>query len=173
MRIRTIFFICISMLVSFVLQTTLFRVLSFGGIAPNLLLFMISLFGLMYGRRVGLLSGFFAGLFVDLFFGTSLCFYAMIYMYIGYMNGMFSHLFFNDDMKLPISLIAISDLIYCFVIYILTYLLRGRFHFWFYVSHIMLPEIAYTTVLAIFLCPALMWINGLLEKSPKGSLNID
>lgn len=173
MRFRTILFICISVFFSFILQTTLFKVLAFGGISPNLLLLIVALFGLMFGRKVGLMTGFFAGLFIDMFFGSSLCFYALIYMYLGYMNGFFHRLFFNDDIKLPIALIAMSDLVYCLVIYILTFLLRGRFHFGHYFLHIILPEIAYTVILSLFLCPFLIWAGNRLNQKPKGSLNID
>ena len=33
--------------------------------------------------------GFFSGLMIDLFYGSLFGFYALLYMYIGYLNGVF------------------------------------------------------------------------------------
>ena len=54
---------------SFVLQTTLFQALSFGGIVPNLMIVLTASYGFMRGNKAGLLTGFFSGLLCDIFFG--------------------------------------------------------------------------------------------------------
>ena len=95
--------------------------------------------GLMRGRKVGLWTGFFSGLFVDLFYGSLFGFYALIYMYIGYMNGFFKRIFFPDEVKLPLALIAVSDFFCNLLIYFLLFWFRGRFSFGFYLLHTMLP----------------------------------
>ncbi len=103
--IVTAFFIFIC----FLLQCTVFRALAFGGIVPNLLIVLTASFGFMRGEKNGLLIGFFSGLLVDIFFGSVIGFYALIYMYIGYANGKFSAIFYPEDIKLPITLILCSD----------------------------------------------------------------
>ena len=80
---RNIVITCI-VIICFVLQCTLFQSLSVGNIAPNLLIIITSAFGFMYGSRCGLIVGFFVGLLSDIFFGDVLGFYALIYMYIGF-----------------------------------------------------------------------------------------
>lgn len=165
--------ISVSIFVCFLLQTTLFKNLSFNGISPNLLLILTVTISLMNGKKAGLITGFVSGLLIDMFFGTALCFYALLYMYIGYVNGFFNRIFFKDDVKLPLVLITVSDLLYGIINYVLLFLLRGKFHFNYYFVHIILPEIVYTIVISIFLYPILLFIHNRINHANKGSLNID
>ena len=66
--------------VCYLLQTTLFQVLTFASIAPNLLIIVVASFGFMRGKREGLFIGFFCGLLMDIFGGGVLGFYALLYM---------------------------------------------------------------------------------------------
>lgn len=151
--------------ICFLLQCTLFQALAFGGIVPNLLIVLTASFGFMRGEKTGLLIGFFCGLLVDIFFGNSIGFYSLLYMYIGYMNGKFSTIFYPQDIKLPIMLILGSDCVYGLTCYLILFLLRSRFDFGYYFMHIILPEIVYTIVVTIFLYPLILWINTRLEHS--------
>lgn len=160
-------FITLTIIVCFVLQSTLFTRIQFGGVSPNLLIVITAAFGFMCGQKCGLTVGFFSGLLYDIFFGEVLCFYALIFMYIGFLNGSFKQLFFEDDIKLPILLIVSSDLVYGMICYTLLFLLRGRFHFTHYFTRIILPEVVYTVVITIFLYPLILKINSRLE-GPTG-----
>ena len=62
--------IAILLIVCFILQTTVFKVLAVAGISPNLLIIVTAAFGFMRGRKEGMFVGFFAGLLIDLFYGT-------------------------------------------------------------------------------------------------------
>ena len=79
--------VTIFILTCFVLQCSVFGSLAFAGIIPNLMIILTSSFGFMRGEKEGLLIGFFCGLLTDIFFGSFLGFYAMLLMYIGYLNG--------------------------------------------------------------------------------------
>ena len=81
-------------IICFLLQCTVFSSLSFGGIIPNLMIIVTASYGFMRGRKSGLLVGFFSGLLMDIFFSDILGFYALIYMYIGYLNGIFRKMFY-------------------------------------------------------------------------------
>lgn len=140
----------------FLLQCTLFKRLSFGGISPNLLLIVATSIGFMRGEKQGLMAGFVSGLFVDIFFGDVIGLYAMLYMYIGFVNGKFSRIFYPEDLKLPLALITLSDLSYGMICYIVLFLLRGRLNFPYFFFHIILPETVYTIVMSIFLYPILL-----------------
>lgn len=155
--------------ICFLLQCTVFRTLSFGGIVPNLLIVLTSAFGFMRGEKSGLVIGFFCGLLVDIFFGSVIGFYALLYMYIGYMNGKFCSVFFPQDIKLPVILISLSDLFFGLCCYTILFLLRGRFNFSFYFLHIILPEIVYTILVTLVLYPFILWINTRLEQHEKRS----
>ena len=155
--------------VCFLLQSTIFHSLSFGGIVPNLMIILTASFGFMRGEKSGLLIGFFSGLFIDIFFGEVLGFYALVYMYIGYTNGKFNRIFYPEDVKLPMALIIVSDLFYGLICYVLLFLMRTRFNNAYYFLHIILPEIDYKTFITIILYPIILWINNRLEDSEQRS----
>ena len=69
-------------IVAYLLQTTLFKAISIAGIVPNILIILTSAFGFMRGKNEGMLIGFISGLLVDIFFGSILGFYALVYMFI-------------------------------------------------------------------------------------------
>lgn len=156
-------------LLCFVLQGTLMQWISLGGIAPNLLIIITSAYGFMRGKKNGLLVGFFCGLLTDIFFGEVIGFYAIIYMYIGYANGMFRRLFFPEDIKLPLFLITVSDLVYGFTVYVLLYLLRGRFGLPYYFFHVIVPEMVYTIGLTLPVYPVILKINRKFDEIEKRS----
>ena len=56
------------------------------------------------------------------------------------------------------------DLIYCFVVYVLTFLLRSRFDFGYYVLHIIIPEAVYTIFITILFYRLLLKIETSLER---------
>ena len=151
----------------FVLQCSVFGKFAFAGIIPNLMIILTSSFGFMRGEKEGLLTGFFCGLLNDIFFGSFLGFYALLLMYIGYGNGKFSKIFYPEDIRLPLALIVISDLSYGIICYILTFMLRGKFQFTYYFTHVILPEALYTIVVTLFLYPVVLRVNKGLEAREK------
>lgn len=153
----------------FVLQGTVFKELAFGGIVPNLMIVLTASYGFMRGEKAGLLVGFFCGMLADIFFGGLLGLYAMIYMYMGYLNGKFSKIFYPDDIKLPLFLILVSDFLYGITCYLTLFLLRGRFHLSYYFLNIILPEMVYTILVTLLLYPAILWINNRLEDREQRS----
>lgn len=161
------FIIAIFILVCFVLQCSVFGSIAFAGIIPNLMIVLTSSFGFMRGEKEGLVIGFLCGLLSDVFYGGFLGFYALLLMYIGYLNGKFSRIFYPEDIKLPIALIVTSDLSYELICYVLMFMLRGRLQFTYYFSHIILPEAMYTVVVTLFLYPLVLKVNEKLEAYEK------
>ena len=146
-------------LCGFVLQTTLFQALNFGGISPNILIIITVSYGFMYGKKCGMIVGFLCGMLMDIFYGNVLGFYALVYLYIGAANGVFHSIFYQDDIKLPLVLILASDFAYSFTCYVLLYLLRRRFDMIFYFKKIIIPEIVYTIFVTVFIYPCIMQHN--------------
>ena len=150
-------------IVGFLLQSTVFQTLSIGSITPNLMVIIVSSFGFMRGKKEGLAVGFFCGLLEDIFYGRLLGMHAMFYMYIGYVNGYFNHIFYGDDIKLPISLISVSELVYGLGTYLIMFLMRSRFAFSYYMVRIILPELVYTIVMTLVFYRLIFSINCKLE----------
>lgn len=161
------FIVTLFILVCFVLQSSVFYKIAFAGIIPNLMIILTSAFGFMRGEKEGLLVGFFCGLLYDIFFSSFLGFYALLLMYTGYLNGKFSSIFYPEDIKLPIALIVTSDLSYGIICYVLLFMLRGKFEFTYYFTHIILPEALYTILVTVFLYPILLKVNQKLEVREK------
>ncbi len=151
----------------FVFQGTVFASLNFANTSPNLLIILIVSLSLMRGEKTGVILGFFAGILMDVFMGTTIGLYALIFMYLGYANGSFHRVFFPEDIKLPMIMIVVSDIFYGFLVYILLFLLRGRTDFSFYFSNVILPEAIYTIVITILLYPLILWINKLLTQDEQ------
>lgn len=159
--------VALLILVTFLLQSTLFHAISFGMIIPNLMLILVTSYGLMRGENGGIIVGFFCGLLYDIFFGEFIGIYTLIYMYIGFLNGRFSRIFFPEDIKLPLGLILGSDFLYGIVNYGLFFLLRARFHFGYYFIHIIIPEMVYTILVTLLFYPILLFIHQKLAVGEK------
>lgn len=159
--IGIIIFIC------FLCQSTVFHFIELAGVVPNLLLIVSMSFGLMRGRREGVLVGFFCGLLVDIFFGTAMGPYAFIYMTLGYVNGFFHRIYYVEDVLLPMIMITINDFAYNIMVYILFFMLRNRLDFLGYLSKVIIPEMVYTIIVTLFFYKLLVKINLRLKKAKE------
>ena len=157
---RKLITFCI-IIICFLMECTIFHRLSFASIKPNLLIIITSSFGFMRGKKEGLAVGFLSGFLTDVFWGNTLV--------IGYLNGSFRRLFYDDDIKLPIALIAVSELIYGLVTYFCMYLLRGDFAFEAYLRQIIMPELVYTILVTLILYQIILHINKKLEAEEQRS----
>ena len=143
----------------FLLQCTVLHVISIGSITPNLILILCVSMGLMRGRKSGLWTGFFSGLLIDMFYGSVVGFYALIYMYTGVFSGYAHRVCYDDDVKVPMMLVAGTDLIYNLAVYGLQFLLRGRLGLGTYLYRIIIPEIFYTVFLTLIVYRVFYYIN--------------
>ena len=156
-------------LISFLLQSTLFVKLKFGAVSPNLMLVVTSSFGFMRGRKSGMAVGAISGLLVDIFWGQLLGFHTLLYTVIGYLNGSFERLFYDEDVKLPIVLISASEFLYGLCIYVFVYMLQGDFAFGTYLFSIIIPELVYTILVTLILYQVILHINRKLESDEQRS----
>lgn len=151
--------LAVLIVLSFLLQCTVLQSLSVGFISPNLLVILCVSMGFLRGRKTGLFTGFFCGILVDLFFGTLFGFYALIYMYLGYLAGYGCKIYYDDDIMVPMIFVGAGDLFYNLAVYGLQFLLRGRLGFGSYFLRIMVPELLYTVLLTILVYKLLYKVN--------------
>ena len=168
-KFRRIIVTAVIVLVGYLLQCSVFPALEIAGIKPNLVLMITASFGFMRGPREGMLVGFASGLLIDIQYGDMIGFYALIYLAAGYVNGLFEQIYFDEDIKLPLLLIAGSDLVYGVAVYFLTFLLRSDFDFLYYLNRIIVPETIYTIAVTLVMYPLLLFINQKLETEEKRS----
>lgn len=166
---RRFFIQLLIILICFLLQTAFFRYLNLADIVPNLLLIPTVSFGVMRGRKEGLLVGFFSGLLMDIVYGSVIGPYALLYMYLGYVNGFFHRVYYMEDILLPMLMVGANDLVYNIIIYLFAYLMRNRLDIGFYFLHVMLPEMVYTMIMTLILYKPLVKINKWLKRKEEGS----
>ena len=148
----------------FLLQNCVFTQFNTGGIVPNLIMLITSIYGFMHGEKAGIICGFLLGLTYDIFYGDIIGLHALILMYIGFINGKFCGIYYPEDIKLPLGLIFLSNISFGILDYIFQYLIRGRLHFSYYFVHIILPEILYTMLITVVLYPLIVLIYSAFEK---------
>ena len=127
--IRRIFTLALLIIINFVLQSTLFGYHSAHSITPNLLLILTMSFGVMRGRKEGILVGFFCGLLVDCFFNTLIGPYMLIYMTIGYVNGFFHKNYMIEDVLFPFIVIIVDDFVFNSLVYVFYFMLRNKLNY--------------------------------------------
>lgn len=165
---RKIITICI-IIACFILECTVFPSMSFASITPNLLIIVTSSFGFMRGKKEGMIVGFICGLLFDIMFSDLIGFYTLIYTVLGYANGFFRKIFYPDDIKLPLILIAASDFLYGNIVCIFMFIMRSRFHYFYYLKSIIIPELIYTILVTLVLYQIILQINRKLESEEQRS----
>lgn len=160
--------IFIEIIISFLLQTTVFQWFELADTVPNLLLILTVSQGFLRGRKVGLLTGIICGLLIDLMYGDIVGVSAIIYMTIGYINGYSGKIFNKADKIVPVVLVGFSQFAYFILYYTFNFLLRGKLNIFYYFITIGLPEIVYTTLVAILIYRLIYFIDvkidGILKK---------
>lgn len=165
---RRIFVTILLIIACFLIQTTIINYIALGSIIPNLLIVITSAIGFIRGKKEGMLTGFLCGLLIDIFYSNLIGYEAFIYALIGYGNGYFHSIFYDEDVKLPLALIAGSEFVYGLIIYVFSFLLRSRFNFSYYFLNIMIPELIYTFLITIFLYQVVLRMNRWLDEYEKG-----
>lgn len=155
--------------ISYILQTTVFTKLELAGVVPNFLIIITTSFGLMRGSKYGMGVGFVCGLVLDCFSGSYFGIYLLIYLYMGFLSGLFKRMFYGDDIKLPLALIAANDIIYGILIYLIMFLPRKRFAFGYYFFNTIIPEAVYTILLSIVVYYIVLRVNQWFDKDNKRS----
>lgn len=156
---------------SFALQSTLLKQIAIGSISPNFIVILTASFALMRGKKEGMFVGFLSGLLIDIFSGGAIGFHALMYSCVGYANGFCYRIFYDDDIKMPIFLVAVSDFAVNLVFYIVRFLLRGRLDFFYYFGRILIPEVIYTMILTMLCYKLLYMLNKRLEKAEQRSVD--
>lgn len=124
MRRKIVLFIIIA--ICFLLQTTVFRALTFANIGPNLLIIVVSSFGLMRGKKKGCGLDSFVDCLSTYFWVLSrrICFTLYVHRLH---QRIVQKRFYPDDIKLPMILIGSSDIVNNLMIYIVMFLCAAGF----------------------------------------------
>ena len=155
--------IFVFIVLSFLLQTTVFENLKIAGTKPNLVLLIVAISGFMYGRGHGMFAGVVGGLFVDLMYRDVIGVTVIILSLIGYANGAFSAFYERDDHVVPLVYISISSFCYSIMFFVCNFMLRGRLAMNRYLIEVIIPELIYTLAAGVIAYGVFKWVDERLN----------
>lgn len=148
----------------FLLQTSLFSFIRISGVVPNCLLILVITLAYTKGQISAMVTGFFAGMLLDLCFSETVGFCAILYMIVAFLAGFSNKIYYERDYFVPGALILAGELVYSFMYYILFFLLRGKLELHTYFIYTILPRMLYTILVSLALYPAFHGIHRLLLR---------
>ena len=148
---KRIIFNILMIILAFTVQNCIFPLLPFLSASPNLLLILTFSFGFIHGKEAGMYYGLLSGLLMDLFYSGPFGFYTLIFIYVGYVNGICTKYYYEDYITLPLILSVLNDLAFNLYIYVFRFLIRGRLDLPYYFRNIILPEIIFTAVTTLLI----------------------
>ena len=166
-KVKQVLINILFIVLAFTVQNCVFPLLPFLSATPNLLLILTFSFGFIHGKNAGMLYGVFSGLLLDLFYSGPFGFYTLIYIYIGYVNGIFTKYYYEDYITLPLILSIVNGLWYSLYVYVFRFLIRKRLGIGYYFMNLMLPEIIFTVVTTLLIYRIFLMFNRHLEEIEK------
>ena len=149
-----------ALLAALVLQVMLAPHMAIAGVVPNLLLLVVITLAFVEGPRAGAVSGFAAGLLLDLLSSTPVGAWALVLTATGYVSGMLQENLFAAGWLAPVAVAAIAGLVAeTFYLLVLAVLGDGP-AFWASLASVVLPRALYNTVLVTLAYP---WLARFLR----------
>ena len=155
--------------VFFLIQCSFFPHFTMAEVVPNLMIILTASAAIIDGSLSGCLIGFICGLLIDLTYGETPGLYALGFLVIGYITGIVNRIIYKEDITLPLVVISAADFFYGLFVFAFGFMIRGRTSFLFYLRRIILPEVVYTAIIAIFVYRLILFI--MLRFKGKGSEN--
>ncbi len=152
------------LILAFTIQNCVIPLIPFLSAAPNLMLILTFSFGFIYGKRAGMYYGLFAGVLLDLFYSGPFGFYTLLFINIGYFNGICTKYYYEDYINLPLVMSLVNELIYNGYIYVFRFLIRNRLDIFYYVREIIIPETIFTAVTTLIIYRFFLSANRRLEE---------
>lgn len=157
----------ILIILAFMIQCGIFPLMPFLAATPNLLLILTFSFGFVHGKEAGMYYGLLAGILLDLFYSGPFAFFTLLFVNIGYLNGICTKYYYEEYITLPLILSIVNELAYNLYIYIFRFLIRNRLDFWYYAKEIIIPEIIFTVVATLLIYRFFLFTNRQLEELDK------
>ena len=124
-------------------------------------------YALLRGSTEGAIVGFFSGLPIDIFFGTSFGYYTLLFLLAGLLIGRSQKDFYRENYLLPIIICSLAAIVYESIIFVTGFFLQGNTTVLYFLVRLALPEAVYTAVVTIPIYRLLFGINEWLELKEK------
>ena len=160
--------LCIVLAVScFMLQSNFTRIIPILTAAPNLLLIVTFSVGFLKWAGCGNAYRTWVRSFAGFIQRRCTGYYTLIFIYIGYFNGIFTRVLAHDMVVMPVLLCSANELIYSVYIYVFSFLLFGRVNIADYIKNLALPELLMTAIATIIVYGVIMTVDRHLTEAEK------
>lgn len=138
------------LILNMVMQTVFFPRIDTIGVLPDTLVVLCVCLGALDGGLMGMWTGLFGGLLIDLLFATTVGYNALVYMLLGFLAGRMkdrfnTSAFWAGPLMAFVALVG-KEIINMTVIY---FIMRLGFDFWYNLGRYVLPEAALTAAVAL------------------------
>ena len=156
---------------TYILEGTVFQGIRIGGVAPSFITMIIVSFALLRGSKEGVLIGLLAGIFYDITFGMHPMEMTIPYVLVGYLCGRLNKNFYRENFTLPfVCTLASSIAVHVSTLFI--FMMRAKINFFFYLKSIIIPEVIYTITISLVVYQIMYLINERLELRERKTRNI-
>lgn len=146
-----IIIVILEIIVSYLLQTTVFSDLRLADVVPDIFLILVASNAFMFGKNAGCIIGFISGLILDLTFGGLIGVYALIFTVCGFICGFANKLYYHRDYTLPLFIIGGGEFLYNMMYFVLFFVLNGNIDFGHFLVRYLCPRVIYTVIVSIIL----------------------
>ncbi len=165
MRIKSIIFYAVWLLIFIIFQPTLIGWIGIFGISPNIFLVFVVAAAFLRGKKEGAVCGAVFGLVFDLLAGRMVGLSGIIFMYIGAGIGAATEQFLNSSGAVASAVVSFAaSFVYAFVYYIAYSMVFGDMGFLTALVRVILPEAVYTAVLGWVLFVPIRKSFGLIKR---------
>lgn len=144
--------------VSFIIQTSLFNFFNILGTIPNLSLIIVVIFSLMTNGITGGILGIITGVMYDAMIYDVFGIYTLIYFFIGSIIGTYSNDILRENYAAYTTVAALSTIVSHFLLYIILFFMKYRVGIAGSILSSILIEIVLNTVLVIFVLKLIILI---------------
>lgn len=153
----------LTVIITYVLQTTIIQNFNIAGIYPNLALVVTCCIAFLFGSTSGSVVGFSLGILCDFYWGRTIGLYAMLGMYLGLVIGQFNKKFFKDNYLIVCMIMVISTVFFETIVYIFSALIYSQNIDLLRLLFKLFVAIVVNGIASIIIYPILMKINLTLE----------
>lgn len=166
MKIK-VFFYSLIILIILLLQTTLLHYAAIYGVMPNILIVFVIVTALIRGNVEGGAVGFFAGLAMDMLFGSVLGFYALMGLYLGIAAGSINRRLFRENLLVVLFFTFVYSVVYETLVYIINTIMSGHINLLYPLTRVILPEAVYNCAVAVLIYALLIKADRRFSETGK------
>ncbi|MCI6676044.1 MAG: rod shape-determining protein MreD [Clostridiales bacterium] len=166
-KLRRAVIMLLMILIGFFIQINCAQFVPEISCVPNIILVIVFSIGFLNDSKAGMAAGIISGLLMDIVQGDNIGFYVLIFVYIGFINGVLKRYFISNVILLPLVLCTINEILYHGSIYLISFRNQMVHTIIEYTRHVIIPEYLVTVISSVVIYGIILLIYRKLEKIEK------